>query len=230
MGIFVVVQATESQRQGGRLRIYELRQSTFTMGLVADYALVDWAAAEEVAEIKRYPRCTETGLTLFLRMLKNASKEVLCEPVVGDIAVSLRIAGDPLRPLEAEHLHLKAEDSSLLVHLLSPAALVAGMRVSVRPVPSVREAICEAMRSALGWGDLLPLPPIPLSDVPVRRSPLGREYVCLSDVPPLPRQYLRLHFCQSPEDQTIQAGRWHAFLSRCSYVPHQASGQTERDT
>lgn len=216
MGLFVRVQYSETERGVDLVLIYEVRKLASKPSLVSDYALCEYASGKEISRITAYPRCVESGLTLFARLLKSASGYALSRPAVGRIAVSLRIGDEPMRAVERELLQLSIEDTSFIVDLLSPAGLVAGRRVAAQPAPSILCAICEGMRNALGWSGIDRHPPQPLSAIPVRRTASGGEYVYLSDVPPLPRQYLLLHLCPSMEDQTIQASVWRALLGRCA--------------
>lgn len=220
MGVFVKVQHAASDALDLRHdKIFEVRQSPSTTALVSGYRLIDLATGEEVSQMERYPRCTETGLTLFIRMLKNSPSHVLAECASGHLNVALQLGPEPSRVLEREILDIRVEETAMVVDLLSPAALVAGERIYAHRNQSVRDAICKAMGTALGWGELPPGPPIPLSDVPLRRTPAGDQYVRLMDVPPLTRQYLRLHFCRSLRAQRLPASLWRAFLLQCTCEP-----------
>ena len=218
MGVFVTVHMSEERPGLDSEWTFEIR-SRPRVGdlLVADYALVDLGSGHDVLTVENYPKCTETGLTLFLRMLKQPACQILSTPAKGSVSVQVQMGNDLSMALEREVLQISINKAVLFVALLSPGGLVAGKRIPFQGARrTVREAICLSMGGALGWGELLPEAPTPLSSVCLRKTIGGSEYVCLSDVPPIPRQYLQRHFVQSADDRTLPATLWRQFLQQCA--------------
>ncbi|GAB2600785.1 hypothetical protein GCM10027034_37450 [Ramlibacter solisilvae] len=192
---------------------------------VTDFILRDVPRTREYARISDYPRWTESGLALFLRLL-NVSAPIpeLAEDAVGRITVELiddaggRVfidsPGGRVLSMKGcrESAGIKAQPGWLECTLISPEALVADMRVMVSFPVSVQNAICIALAKALGCKQLTRAARRPLTSIGIRRTEKGEEYVLLRDIPALPRRYLRLYLSLPKSTRAVAATEWRAFI------------------
>ncbi|AMO23675.1 hypothetical protein GCM10027034_37440 [Ramlibacter solisilvae] len=214
MGVFVAVLQKRRAAIGSGEQIFRAALSCRTTEAVGDYLLVDLTTRREFARIARYPRWTESGLTLFGRLLHRTDSPVLSQSAARHLRVALQVGPRPTLVIEAEVLEVKCDSGWINASLLSPFGIGRQITVDVPRPLSVRQAILTALAAALEWGGALPPLPAALTEVPMRRRPDGEEYVLLSDVPALTRHCLHRHFGVSPEALHVDAALWLAFMHR----------------
>ena len=115
-----------------------------------------------------------------------------------------------------ESLQIDIHAGLLDCSVISPEALVVDMHVAANFPVSVQDAICAGLAGTLGWRHSNRPVRRPLSSVSIRRTEEGEEYVLTQDVPPLPRQYLRLYLSLPRCARAVAASDWRAFLQALS--------------
>jgi hypothetical protein len=166
VGLFVrIEQATPEEGSAARL-LFAGELVATKVACLTDFILRDAPKTGEHARISDYPRWAESGLALFLRLLKvSAPIPELSEDAVGRFTVEL--TDDPAGRVFVDHggrvlsmkgcresVEIEVQPEWLDCTLITPEALVADMRVIARSPVSVQNAICIALAEALGWKPL----------------------------------------------------------------------------
>src|SRR6516225_9536680 len=124
MGVFVRVTAPTCKPLQNR-PVFAGQLVPRSRELLSDYNLCDLEASRSIACIDQYPRGTETGLALFLRLLLNAERGHLAHRFDEDVMVALSTGSSPTTLFAHEILHICRDGLSARISLLSPAGLVA---------------------------------------------------------------------------------------------------------
>lgn len=213
MGTFIEVQVPSDEDRKVEL-LFAGRMQARSRELISDYDLYDLQRKRYVARLKAYPRCTESAMALFLRLLLEAKSDVLGQRFQGALIVNQLVGPQIRKSLACEVLLAQQVDAEVAVTLLSPEALVAGHLISLEAEATARAVVRASLVAALGWrstpGPLYP----PLSAVPIRRGIGFTPSVRLNELPPLTAHRVRRYFHLSPDEETLDAERWQLFASR----------------
>jgi len=229
MGLFVrVEQATLAEGSAPEL-LFVGQLFAIKAACVTDVILADAPRAREFARIVDYPQWTESGLALFLRLLRLSGPiPELADVAAGRVTVTLTDEATGRVPVEfpdgriyamegsRESLHIDVQPRWLECSLISLEAIVADMHVIASQPVRVQDAIGVGLAGALGWGQFNRPVPRPLSSIGIRRSEVGEECVLLRDIPTLPRHYLSLYLSLPRRARAVAATDWRAFLHALS--------------
>lgn len=214
MGTFIEVQVPLGEDQGKVAVLFAGQMQARSRELISDYDLYDLQRKRCVARLKAYPRCTESAMALFLRLLLEADSDVLGQEFQGALLVNQLVGPQIRKSLVCEVLLARQADTKVAVTLLSPEALVTDLLVGVESGATTRAVICASLVAALGWRSTpAPLYP-PLSAAPIQKGIGQYPFVCLDELPPLTAHRVRRYFHLSPDEKTLDAERWQSFASR----------------
>lgn len=214
MATFVRIRASSAQCHGRAPQLFVGRMQARSRELTSDYDLYDLERGRSVAHLEAYPRGTESAIALFLRLLLRAEAHVLGQVFQDALETEILVGPDLSRSLTCEVLHIKRLESSVVVTLLSPEALVADRQVRVESGANVRSVVCTTLVSAMGWLSAPAALPAPLSEVLLRNGAEHGRFIALADLPALTAQRVRTYFGLSPCEDVLDAQLWMKFLRR----------------
>lgn len=185
--------------------------------LVTDFSLVDLAHAREFGRVRGYARCTESNLTLLLRLLTSSKQIPELAPVAAGRLLVLVQEGPEPRQATRELLQVDVHEGRLDVCLICPEKLVCPVLANAGTSASIQDAIRAALIMAFGWERGIPSAPRPLSSIPIRDGAGGWKYVLLRDVPPLPRRALIRGLSLRSRAEQVSASDWLSFIQRLAH-------------
>jgi hypothetical protein len=181
-------------------------------GPIGQLVLIEWPSRRFVGKLDEYPNRTELGLCLFARLFRQPAPVEPC-PARMVLRVTIGYGSHAPSSIVREVLQIELHGRSMRVHLLSPLALIADLRVKAPRDRTIRGLVGSALAAALKWRSLPPAFPRPLTEVPVHRRDDGSKFIFLSEVPALSRHYLRSSLQIDSRATEVDYPQWTVFIS-----------------
>jgi hypothetical protein len=176
------------------------------------FVLIEAPSRRFVGKLDGYPNRTELGLCLFARLFRQPEPVGPC-PARMVLRVTIGDGSKAPGSIAREVLQIELNGRSMRVHLLSPLALIADLRVKAPRDRTIHGLMKGALAAALKWRSFPPAFPRPLTEVPVHRRDDGSKFILLSEVPALSRHYLRSSLQIDSGATEIDYQRWMVFIS-----------------
>jgi len=224
MSVYVqITQETGDSPQKVESRSLMAEMCCDVLAPIANYVLLDLVSYVPLAALRKYSRWSEPGLCLFLRLLQSSPQAVWARPTWARcLTVSLVIGPRPASTLEVERVRMELDGSAMTVSWLSTMSLPTQTVCSVPESPNrtLRGVIGRGLASAFGWGAEVAPMPQPLSEVPIRKMPTGREYVLVRDIPVHPRAHFLRRYGIPFDSPAASATDWRTFIGSNALIRH----------
>jgi hypothetical protein len=179
---------------------------------IGRFVLIESPSRRIVGKLDGYPNRTELGLCLFARLYRQPAPVGPCAARMV-LRVTIGYGSHAPSSIVREVLQIELNGRAMQIHLISPLALVANLRIKAPRDRTTQGLIGSALAAALKWRSFPPAFPRPLTEVPVHRRDDGSKFIVLSEVPALSRHYLRSSLQIDSSTTEVDYPQWQMFIS-----------------